>query len=93
MGIWKRGGVIFPSDPGFADKMARGLVASGADANASYHALCTRPYLDIPPDDRAELLAMIEKVKTPADRADANDALNRGDMKTLWRYLRDAGAY
>ena len=85
--------IIYPNDPGFAEKMAKGKIASGADANAAYRAFCASPYLDIPPEDRAELLAMIEKVKTPADRADATDALNRGDMKTLWRYLRDAGAY
>ena len=93
MGIWKRGEVIFPNDPGFAEMMARGEIASGADANAAYRAFCASPYLDIPPEDRAELLSMIEMVQTPADRAAATEALNRGDMKTLCRYFRAAGAY
>jgi len=93
MSNWQRGKVVFPSDPGFAEMMARGEIASGADANEAYHAICSSPYLDIPPEDRAELLAMIEMVKTAADRAAATEALNLGDMKTLCRYLRAAGAY
>lgn len=68
-------------------------VAYGADAERAYREVCTRPYLNIPPADRARIVDMIAVVKNQSDRDRATAALNRGDMGTLGRILRKAGAF
>ena len=78
--------IIYPNDPRFAEMMARGEIASGADLNAEWanrHA----PQ-EISPKEVGELHARIARLKSQTDRDAATAALNRRDIYEVKLILR-----
>ena len=78
--------IINPNDPGFAEQMARGEIASGADLNEEW--FTRHAPQEISPKEVGELRARIVRLKSQTDRDAATAALNRRDIYEVKLILR-----